>query len=759
MIGKEVSHYRILEKLGGGGMGVVYKAEDTKLGRSVALKFLPEELSQDRYAVQRFQREARAASALNHPHICTIHDIDEHEGRQFIVMELLEGETLKHHIAGRPMSSEKVARLGVQMAEALEAAHAKGIIHRDIKPANIFLTDRSQVKVLDFGLAKLLWPVSDVTVAETLTETRAVSGTLPYMAPEQLRGESVDARADIYALGVVLYEMATGRRPFDEELSTNLIDCILNKVPPPPSRLNHRIAPALESVALKALDKDPERRYQSARELRVDLERMLAALPPDSAARVREAPRRARRAVPRRIRSVAVLPLENLSRDPQQDYFADGMTEALITDLAKIGALRVVSRTSVMRYKGTGRLVGEIAAELNVDAVVEGSVLCAGDRVRITAQLIQAASDEHLWAESYERDLRDILGLQSEVARAIANEIKVKLTPQESARLASRRRADPEAHQLYLKGRYFWNKRTADGLKKSLEYFHQAMDLDPSYPLAYAGLADAYTDLADEAALAPTEALRAAKAAAIKALEMDDSLAEAHNAMAHVKQDYEFDWEAAGQEYRRALELNPTYSEARHRYSHYLMELGRVEESLAASQRALELDPLSPSLNVHLGWHYYFAHQYDQAIEACQKTLELFSGYYKAHHFLARAYEQKGNFQESLAQFQKAIELSSESPLIKAELAHAHARFGDKTEALRLLAKLKALSNERYVPSFHVALIYAGLGEKDRAFESLEQAYEERSGMLGCLQVDPRLEPLRSDARFQSLLRRMNFPQ
>ncbi|MFQ5777854.1 MAG: protein kinase, partial [Terriglobia bacterium] len=574
MIGKTLSHYRIVEKIGAGGMGEVYRARDERLERDVAVKVLPTGTLADEAARKRFRKEALALSKLNHPHIATVFDFDTQDGLDFLVMEYVPGPSLAETLGDGALSEKEVVRLGGQIASALEEAHGQRVVHRDLKPGNIALTARGDAKVLDFGLAKLVRPVSQATTLDSLSETQGMAGTLPYMAPEQLRGEEVDARTDIHALGAILYEMVTGRRPFPETHGPRLTDAILHQAPPPPGRLKPNLSTRLEEIILKCLEKEPEHRYQSAKELLVDLRR--PATPtgvsprqvPGGSARLRLMVRLGAVGIAvgallvalvglnvgglrdrltgsvrsGQITSLAVLPLDNLMNDPEQDYFVDGMTEAVITELSKIGALKVISRTSVMRYKETDKSLRAIAADLGVDAIVEGSVLRSGDRVRITAQLIDASTDEHLWADNFDRSLGDILALHSDVAQAIAREIKIAVTPEEEAHLASARPVNPEAHEAYLKGDYHWNKFTREGFAQSLGYFQQAIEIDPDYAPAYAGMARAYSVLGVFGGLVPSETHPKAKTAALKALELDDTLAQAHVALGMTMLLYDWDW-------------------------------------------------------------------------------------------------------------------------------------------------------------------------------------------------------------------------
>lgn len=789
MIGQTLGHYRILEKVGAGGMGVVYRARDEQLERDVALKVLPSGTLSDDSARRHFRKEALALAKLNHPNIETVYEFGSQEGTDFLVMEYVPGRTLAHKLAGGPLAEKEVLALGMQIAAALEEAHERGIVHRDLKPANIAITARGEAKVLDFGLAKLLCPDQELT-ADHLTQSRGAPGTLPYMSPEQLRGEAVDARSDIYTIGAVLYEMASGRRAFSEELAAQVIDAVLHQPPVSPRALNPRISAELERIILKCLDKEPERRYQSAKELVVDLRRVAvpsssaaAAVPVASAAPAWKK-RFASAAIaiaaalalaitlmalnvrglrdrligrPRspQIRSIAVLPLANVSGDPREDYFADGVTDALITELAQIGQLRVISRTSIMTYKDAKKPLPQIARELKVDAVVDGSVQRSGDKVRINAELIQASADRQLWAKSYERDLRDILALQSAVAKAIADEVQIKLTPQEQARLAKSRPVDPEALEAYLAGRFYWNKRTTDGLTKSITYFEKSVAKDPSYALAYAGLADAYHTLPELTVVPVGEAFPKARTAALRALALDDSLAEAHSALAKVREDYDWDWTGAEQQYKRAIELNPGYAAARTFYSNLLMELGRLPEAVSQARTALQLDPLSVLENDNLSAVLYYSGDYDQSIDQCRKTLEVDPSSHQAHRHLGQAYAQKQLYPEAIAELKKAIELSPQNGEAAAELGYVFGVSGRKEKARQILQQLIRAGG--YVSQYRLAIVYVSLGEKEKALNSLEYAVNERSPGVVHLKVSPLFLQIRSDVRFQKLLTTMGL--
>jgi eukaryotic-like serine/threonine-protein kinase len=790
-IGQILGHYRIVEQIGAGGMGVVYRAHDEQLDRYVALKMLPAGTLADEGTRTRFRKEALALAKLDHPNVATIHEFGSQNGVDFLVTAYVPGITLNTKIDAGALPEAEVISLGIQLAAGLAAAHEQGVIHGDLKPGNLRLTPDGRLKILDFGLARLIEPEGDDTLTATLTKSQGVTGTLPYMAPEQLRGQKADFRSDIWAAGAVLYEMATGERPFKEQTAPALAADIIHKAPPAPRSLKPDMSPGLEAIIRRCLEKEPEKRYQSANQLAIDLRRPqtpgVDQTSAPEAAPIRNLGRGWRllafgalavivvavalvglnlggvrdrlfeKPAAARIHSIAVLPLENLSGNTEEDYFADGTTDALITELSKVSALRVISRQSVMRYKGSKKPLQEIARELNVDALVEGSVLHSGDRVRVVANLIDASNDQHLWAETFDRKVSDILALQSDFAWSITREVQAKLSSQERARLANTHPINPEAYQLYLKGRYYWYKLNPEGMQKAIEYFQQALEKDPAYAPAYAGLAFTYESLAFFTVLPPREMMPKAKAAAVKALEIDDNLAEAHASLGWAAFTYDLDWPAAGKHLERALVLNPASPLAHSYYSLYLGALGRSEEGLAEAKRALDLDPVSPAILNYVVVQLYMARRFDEAIDQCRKTLELDPSFTPAHGTLGHVYAAKGMYREALAEYEKSA-LTGVSPASTAFVGYAHARLGQRNQAFRVLDQLRAASKQRYVPALSFAIVYVGLGEKEQAFLWLEKAYEERTNSLAYLKVTATWDPLRSDPRFADLVRRIGLP-
>jgi eukaryotic-like serine/threonine-protein kinase len=802
MIGETLGHYRIQSKIASGGMGEVYLARDERLERDVALKILPAHALADESARKRFRKEALALSKLNHPNIATIYDFDTVSGVDFLAMEYVQGETLAQRLASGSISEKEIAALAGQIADSLEDAHEHGIVHRDLKPSNIMVTPKGRVKVLDFGLAKLLRPAGSITTAETLSETQGIAGTLLYMSPEQLQDEEVDARCDIFSFGAVLYESATGQRPFRDEVVSRLIDAILHQSPVVPRAINPRVSPDLERIVLKCLEKDPALRYQSAKEVGVDIRRL--NLPGTTATTAPAKVRRSWMRSPiglvgsaillivillavlaalnvggwrermrggtvssRAIHSVAVLPLENLSHDPDEEYFADGMTEALITSLQQIGALNVISRTSAMRYKATNKAIPEIARELHVDAVVIGTILRSGDKVRVSAQLIDGKTDINLWTYNSVRDSRDVLPLQDDVAQAIASGIQVRITPQEKARLSSSQPVSTEAHEAYLKGLYYFNQgrelsqsgAQVQSFKESIEFFQRAIQLQPDYASAYASLARTYHW---DGELEGPEFYEKSLEASRKAVQLNDSDFVAHGALAYVLMVYKWDFVGAEKELKRTFELNPGYSEIHHAFALFDLAMGRHEEAIAEINRAIELDPLTSPQKWNAATIYSCAGQFDRAIEQVRNIPEVDPNNPRKYTTIGQYEILKGNVADGLAEMKKGLELAPTDPQVKYRLAYGYAAAGQRAEAIKILDELKAASTtdaKRPMDPLGAASVFAELGDKDAAFAWLEKAYQAHTRTFVYIKCLPYVGTLKTDPRFQELLRRMGLPR
>jgi eukaryotic-like serine/threonine-protein kinase len=786
--GTRLGPYEIVAPIGSGGMGDVYRARDIRLERDVAVKVLPERAMRDADARARFDREAKAVAALAHPNILAIHDYGSAEKVAYHVTELLEGETLRQRLTEGPIAWRKTIEIGAAIADGLAAAHAKGIIHRDLKPDNIFLTSDGRVKILDFGIAELVRTEPQpeeidpalLPTAPLKTDPNAVMGTAGYMSPEQLRGEAVDATTDIFALGCLLFEMATGRAAFIRGTVIDSLSAILSDTPDVFDASQRMIPFELARVIQRCLEKRRSERFQSARDLAFALRAIGTSpvsfeAPEATRRRVRLwiaavaalvvvatigsfiAARRTRLEPPahpaaaRPIRALAILPFVNATGDRDAEYLSDGISETLINTLAQVPGLRVMSRTSVFTYKGTAVDPRRVGRELRVGAVVVGRVESRGDELTISAELIDASDNTLIWGNRYQAARADLLGVQQSIASEIAHMLRIELTGREQQLLAKRHTTDPRAYELYLKGRFQWNKRSADGLYKAIELFNQAIEIDPQYALAYAGLADCYNLLDIWAGLPTKETFPNAKAAAQKALAIDDQLAEAHTSLAYAIHTYEWDWPAAERQYRRAIQLNPNYATARQWYAEFLTANGRFDEAEAEGRRALALDPMSPIINAVVCFNEMMARRYDAAIAQGRRTTQLFPSFMPGHAYLGLAYLESGNAADALVELEEARKLL-DITVIRTWLIRAQLAAGDRAQAAAMTRELEERGRREYLPSYYMAALYAHLGESDKAFRELDRALAERTGALVWTRVDPALDPLRGDARFAALV-------
>jgi serine/threonine-protein kinase len=779
LTGQQLDHYQIFSLLGAGGMGEVYRARDTRLDREVAIKVLPAHLARDSEALARFQREARAVAALSHPNILAIHDFGTDQGISYAVTELLEGETLRECLRRSPLPWRKAVEIGIGVADGLSAAHAKGIIHRDLKPENIFLTTDGQVKILDFGLARVkpVVPGREISLASTrplLTKPGVVMGTIGYMSPEQVRGEETDAPSDIFLLGCVLHEMVTGQRAFARTTAVEELAAILKEDPPEMADSAKRVPPELEYIVSHCLEKKTQDRFQSAQDLAFAL-RTISIGTGGKGLFPKPVPLFSRGIAllagglllllfgvalylitgSGQSLSLVILPFDNDSSDPDTEYLSDGIAESVINRLSQLPQLRVIPRTTAFSYKRRAIDPKKIGSELGVRAVLTGRAGVRGDILTIQAELVDVATGSQIWGERYNRKFSDIFAVQEGIAREISEKLSLRLTGEQQQRLSKRDTQNPEAYQLYLKGHYHWQSRNPEGILKGIDYLNQAIAKDPNYALAYADLAAAHIL---RSFAPPKEAMPMAREAATMALKLDDTLAEAHTSLAAVSLLYDWNWSAAEREFKRAIALNQNYPTAHQWYAQYLTTMGQHDAALAEIRQALELDPRSLILSRDVGWHYYYARLYDQAIDQARNTLDLDQKFILAHTLTGRAYVKKRMFEAAIEELQKAVAISPGGNN-RALLGYAYAAGNRKSEAQQILDALQGLSKEQYISPVYIAAICGEMGDREQAFTWLEKAYADRSGTLILLNVNPMMDSLRADPKFRNLVQRLNLPQ